>query len=151
MDLEFDILIVGTGLAGIYSALNLDKDLKVLLITKTEVNECNSNLAQGGISVARDNDDIEVFIKDTLNAGKGENNLSALRILSNESRFNINKLIEYGIEFDKNENGFEYTIEGAHSVNRIMHCKDSTGKEVIKSLYKEIKKRKNITVLKIHN
>ncbi|OLS01644.1 L-aspartate oxidase [Tissierella creatinophila] len=146
MDLVFDVLIVGTGLAGIYSALNLDKNLKVLLITKTKVNECNSNLAQGGISVARDSDDIEIFIKDTLNAGKDENNLIALRILANESSFNINKLVEFGIEFDKNEKGFEYTIEGAHSVNRIIHCKDSTGKEVINALYKEIKKRKNITI-----
>ena len=145
---DYDVLIAGTGLAGLYTALNLNDNLKVLLICKGELEECNSYLAQGGITVARNDDDIDLFIKDTLVAGGYENDLDALNILAKESRTNINQLVKLGVEFDRDDNGdFQFTKEGAHSINRIIHFEDHTGEEVIKVLIKDLKTRNNITVL----
>ncbi|QEY34364.1 L-aspartate oxidase [Caproiciproducens galactitolivorans] len=146
MNVYFDVLIVGTGAAGMYAALNLRQDLKVLLITKAEAAECNSYLAQGGIAVARDENDLDSFVEDTLKAGKYENNVEAVKVLARESRENINQLIRYGVEFDREHGDLQYTREGAHRINRIVHCKDQTGKKVTEALYKEVKRRRNITV-----
>lgn len=148
LNLDFDVLIAGAGLAGIYTALNLKESLRVLIISKKAIEECNSFLAQGGIAVARDEDDYEAFIKDTLVAGGNENNLAALNIMARESQANISRLLELGVEFDRDETGnFEYTREGAHCKNRIIHCKDHTGEAVLKVLIKELRTRKNITVM----
>lgn len=147
MNLYADVLIAGSGVAGLYSALNLRKDLKIVLISKGKLNECNTTLAQGGISVARNKDDIITFVEDTLKAGSYENNLCAVKILSNESIENINKLQDMGLNLDKCKKELSYTKEGAHSINRIVHFKDYTGKKLEEILTKKTLKRKNITVI----
>ncbi|CBZ03329.1 L-aspartate oxidase [Clostridium botulinum] len=147
MNLYADVLIVGSGVAGLYSALNLRKDLKIVLISKGKLNECNTTLAQGGISVARNKDDITTFVEDTLKAGSYENNLCAVKILANESIENINKLQDMGLNLDKCKKELSYTKEGAHSINRIVHFKDYTGKKLEEILTKKTLKRKNITVI----
>lgn len=147
MDIFVDVLIVGTGAAGLYSALNLREDLNVLLITKDSMNNCNTFLAQGGISVARDEKDFNLFIEDTLKAGKFKNSLNVVKTLVHESRQDINRIIEFGADFDKEAGEFKYTKEGAHSINRIIHSNDETGKELFLTLSKVVKKRKNISIL----
>ena len=147
MDIFVDVLIVGTGAAGLYAALNLREDLNVLLITKGVVNQCNTYLAQGGISVARNEKDFELFIQDTLKAGKYKNSLEAVKILVQESIDNINKVIDYGTKFDTLDGDFKYTKEGAHSVSRIVHSKDETGKELFLSLLEALRNKKNVSIL----
>ncbi len=143
-----DVLIVGTGVAGVYTALNLDKNLKVLLITKEGLKDCNSYLAQGGISTALNKDDYDSYIEDTLNAGNYKNNVTAVETLVKESRDNIERLVNLNVKFDtKEDNSFYYTREGGHSEFRIVHVKDETGKFVMESLYTELNKRENIEVI----
>jgi L-aspartate oxidase len=146
MDIYTDILIIGTGVSGLYSALNLREDLKITMISKGKMDECNTFLAQGGISVARDHNDIDLFINDTLKAGSYKNDVNAIKILAEESIENINALCKMGFDFDRDENGLCYTREGAHSINRIVHYKDKTGKKLEETLLKEIPSKKNITV-----
>ncbi|WP_373899064.1 L-aspartate oxidase [Haloimpatiens sp. FM7315] len=147
MDRKFDVLIVGSGVAGLYTALNLREDLKVAIITKTTLDECNTYLAQGGISTALNKADEEAFVEDTLKAGQYKNDVKAVRILAKESIENINILEKMGVDFDKKGESFDYTREGAHRVNRIVHYKDYTGKRVFQTLSFEVKKRKNIKVI----
>ena len=146
MDIFVDVLIVGTGAAGLYSALNLNDNLNTLLITKDLVDKCNTSLAQGGISVARDKKDYELFVHDTLKAGKYKNSVKAVKTLVYESMDNINEVIDFGAKFDKEDGKFKYTKEGAHSINRIVHNKDETGKELFLSLLKALKNKKNVRI-----
>ena len=143
----FDIVIIGSGVSGLYSALNLRKDLKILVVCKDKITITNTYLAQGGISVAKDKNDIQLFIEDTLKAGQYKNDIKAVRVLAEESADNINELINLGLNFDIDNNGnIDFTREGAHSVNRIVHTKDNTGESVEKTLIDNIKKRTNIKV-----
>lgn len=144
--MDVDVLIVGTGIAGLYTALNLSRDLKIAMITKSKVDECNSYLAQGGISTAINEKDKGFFIEDTLKAGSYKNDLQAVQVLAEESIDNIHRLLDMGIRFDMNGENFDYTIEGAHRVNRIVHCADETGKRVFQGLLKEVGKKRNITI-----
>jgi len=146
MDTFVDVLIVGTGAAGLYCALNLDDNLNVLLITKDTVDKCNTSLAQGGISVARGEKDYDLFIQDTLKAGKFKNSRQAVKTLVHESIDNIDKVKGYGVSFDLENGEFQYTKEGAHSVNRIVHHNDETGKELFEVLLKEVKTKKNVKI-----
>ncbi|SKA77680.1 L-aspartate oxidase [Caloramator quimbayensis] len=148
MDIECDVLIVGTGIAGLYSALNLRDDLNIALISKGDITKTNTYLAQGGIATAKDEHDKPSFIEDTLRAGNYKNDLTAVRVLVDESIENIKKLIELGVDFDKSKDNLLYTREGAHSTNRIVHHKDYTGKEVADSLIEKVLKRKNIKIYK---
>ena len=147
MKVYADVLIVGTGIAGLYSALNLKSDLKIVMVTKEKVDDCNSYLAQGGISTARDKYDIEDYVQDTLKAGQYKNNEEVVRIMAEESIESINNLIELGVEFDKTDGKLQYTREAAHCKNRIVHCKDRTGAEVFNVLLKRVKERKNIEII----
>ncbi|WP_459480359.1 L-aspartate oxidase [Clostridium saccharoperbutylacetonicum] len=142
-----DVLIVGSGVSGLYCALNLKSDLNVLVVCKGKIDCSNTYLAQGGISVARDEKDIPIYIEDTLRAGKYKNDLEAVKVLALESRVNIDKLIDMGIEFDRNEDGsLNYTKEGAHSINRIVHTKDNTGESTAKILIKKVKQKENVKI-----
>ena len=137
---EYDV-VVGIGLAGLYFSLKLNSSLKVLLITKDDMEKSNSYLAQGGISVLREPDDFESYLEDTLKASRYENNIDAVKIMINESREIVNELINLGVDFDKKEDGeLQYTREGAHRINRILHHEDSTGKEIIEKFIKRLKK-----------
>lgn len=146
MDLFTDVLIVGTGIAGLFTALNIRDDIKITLITKTKIYDSNTYLAQGGIATALGQEDVECFVEDTLKAGQYKNNISAVKTLARESLLNIDLLYKYGVNFDMNGDKFSYTREGAHSKNRIVHCKDSTGKEVADKLIQRIYEKNNINI-----
>lgn len=140
-----DVLIIGSGVSGLYCALNLRKDLNILVVCKDKMSCSNTYLAQGGISVARGNDDIPLYIQDTLRAGKYRNDLEAVKILSSESMESIENLIQMGLKFDRNEdNSLNFTKEGAHSINRIVHTKDNTGESTAKILIDRVKQKDNI-------
>lgn len=142
-----DVLIVGSGVAGLYASLNLRDDLEIIMVSKKSVNLCNSSLAQGGIAVARGKEDFQSFIEDTLKAGRYENNIDSVKVLVEESMDNINKLMDLGADFEKDENGVLFTKEGAHEINRIVYHKDITGKHVEDILLENVKRRKNIKII----
>ncbi len=142
-----DVLIVGSGVAGLYASLNLREDLEIIMVSKKSVNLCNSSLAQGGIAVAIGKEDFQSFIEDTLKAGKYENNIDSVKVLVEESMDNINKLIDLGANFEKDENGVLFTKEGAHEINRIVYHKDITGKHVEDILLENVKRRKNVKII----
>lgn len=146
MNVYTDVLIVGTGVSGLFSALNLNNDLNVTIITKTKLKESNTYLAQGGISTARNASDIPLFVEDTLKAGKFKNDINAVKVLATESMDIIQRIIKLGVKLDRNNEELAYTREAAHSINRIVHAKDETGKAVIDALADDVLKRKNITV-----
>ncbi len=130
--MQYDVIIIGAGIAGLYAASNLPKDKKVLIINKRETFKCNSFYAQGGVALSKDEDDIPLHIKDTLEAGAGLCNEEAVKVLSHNSREVIDELINSGFEFDKDENGeLLYTKEAAHSTHRILHAGgDATGRYI---------------------
>ena len=136
---KYDVIIIGTGIAGLYSASKFSKDKKVLLVNKREAFKCNSFYAQGGIALAKDNEDIPLHIEDTLNAGAGLCNKDAVEVLSKNSREIIDDFIESGFEFDKDSDGkLLYTKEAAHSTERILHAGgDATGRYMHYHLLKE--------------
>ncbi len=141
-----DILIVGSGVAGLYCALNFPEDKNVLIITKSKAEESDSYLAQGGICVQRNDDDYDAFFEDTMKAGHYEYNPESVDIMIKSSRDVIRDLVDFGVRFEKNEEDFVYTKEGAHSNARILFHKDETGKEITSQLLNTVKSRKNITL-----
>lgn len=145
--MNYDVLIVGTGIAGLYTALNLRDDIRILMITKNKFRDCNSYLAQGGISTSLGIFDEENYFNDTMKAGNYHNDIPAVKLLIKNSIDNINNLIELGVPFDKEQDNLEYTREGGHSEFRIVHVKDETGKSVTETLLNIVSKKKNITLL----
>lgn len=146
---RFDVIIVGTGVAGLFAGLCLPEHLKVLMITKDEIENSDSYLAQGGISTLKEPGDFEDYFEDTMRAGHYENNPDSVRIMIDSSRQIINDLIHYGVEFDKDPEGnLAYTREAAHSTFRILHHDDLTGKEIMIKLIENVAKRKNIEIRK---
>ncbi len=142
-----DVLIVGSGVAGLYCALNLRNDLDIMVVSKDKLDCTNTYLAQGGISVARNKDDIPFFLEDTLKAGQYKNDLQAVKVLTRESIENVDYLVSLGLDIDKDEDGnWDYTKEGAHCVNRIVHTQDNTGENVAKILIKNAVSRDNIRI-----
>lgn len=148
---RYDVIIVGTGISGIYAALNLAPDLKILMLSKRELTLCNSALAQGGVAAVMDkeNDSYELHIKDTLVAGHYKNNLDNVKILVEQGPTDVMRLKEkYGVEFDLKQDGsIELTREGGHSRRRIAHHKDTTGFEIETNLIKQVQELKNVTVV----
>jgi len=128
--IKYDVIIIGAGVAGLYAAMKIPKEKKVLMINKRETFKCNSFYAQGGVALARDTADIPFHIKDTLNAGDGLCSEEAVNVLSSNSRAVIDDIIANGFEFDKDEEGnLLYTKEAAHSCERILHAGgDATGR-----------------------
>ncbi len=128
--MRYDIVIIGVGVAGLYAAMNIPKDKKVLLINKAAPWDCNTYYAQGGITTAYDEDDIALHVKDTLGAGAGICSEEAVEVMSKESLGIIEDLIQRGFEFDKADDGtLLYTKEAAHSRDRILHAGgDATGR-----------------------
>ena len=143
-----DVLIVGTGCAGLYCALNLPRDKKIIMLTKAKVEECDSYLAQGGICVQHDENDFEPFMEDTLKAGHYENTRESVEIMISHSRDTINDLLDYGVRFCRDKNGeLKYTREGGHGKHRILHHKDITGEEITSTLYARVKELDNVEIL----
>lgn len=147
---KYDVIIVGSGVSGLYAALNLNLKLKILLLSKKELTLCNSALAQGGVAAVMDknDDDVELHIKDTLIAGGYKNDIDNLRILVEQGPTDVKNLLKYGVEFDRNDDGsINLTLEGGHSRRRISHHKDSTGFEIVTKLIEAVKKLENVTIL----
>jgi L-aspartate oxidase len=137
--MQYDVIIIGAGVAGLYAASHLPKEKKVLIINKRETFKCNSFYAQGGVALSKDADDIPFHIKDTLDAGAGLCDEEAVKILSHNSREVIDDLIDNGFKFDTDENGeLLYTKEAAHSTSRILHAGgDATGRHMHYFLLKQ--------------
>ncbi len=145
--MNYDVLIVGTGVAGLYTALNLRDDIRILMITKNTFRDCNSYLAQGGISTSLGIFDEESYFNDTMKAGNYHNDTNAVKLLIKNSIKNINTLIKMGVPFDRIESKLRYTREGGHSNFRIVHVKDETGKWVTETLLNIATNKKNITMI----
>ncbi len=147
MDLKCDVVIVGTGAAGLFSALSLPDDINIHMVTKRKVDESDSYLAQGGISVLLDEDDYDDYFEDTMRAGHFENKRDAVDVMIRSSQDVIDKLIEYGVDFEKDQEGnLSFTKEGAHSQARILFHEDETGREITSTLYKRVAEKKNVTI-----
>lgn len=144
---QYDVIIVGNGVAGCFGALHLPADKKILMITKGELEESDSHLAQGGICVLKTEDDYDSFFEDTLKAGHYENRKESVDIMIRSSREVINELIDYGVEFAREDGELLYTREAAHSTNRILYHDDVTGKEITTKLLAQVKKLDNVTIL----
>ncbi len=151
---ETDILVLGSGSAGLFFALQIAKrsKLKILIITKKERSESNTNYAQGGIaSVMNSLDSYEAHINDTLIAGAGLCHEDAVRILVEEGPLRIQDLMDLGAQFTRDKSGkLHLGKEGGHSAHRIVHTRDLTGKEIERSLLSAVAKHPQITMLEDH-
>lgn len=130
--LHYDVVIVGAGVAGLYCARHLPKNLRVLLLCKNQSWECNTFYAQGGITIARDQADIPLHVKDTILAGSQLNDAKSVERLSTESLEILQELLNDGFGLDRDEKGaLSYTKEGGHSIARIVHSGgDGTGRNL---------------------
>lgn len=152
---KYSAVIIGSGISGLYAALKIEQqtDLPdgILLITKSKLGESNSRYAQGGmVGVLKENkfDSTESHIKDTLRAGAGLSELNTVKFISEYSDKVIKDLLNFGVEFDRNEKGeFTFTLEAAHSVNRVLHAGgDATGRVIEQALCQQVSKNTNIDV-----
>lgn len=141
-----DVIIAGTGVAGLFCALNIPENKNIFMITKDAVENNDSFLAQGGISTLKNKDDYDSYFEDTMRAGHYENDKTAVDVMIKSSPDIIKDLIQYNVDFDMEGKNFSYTREGAHSNFRILHHKDITGKEITGKLLEAVKKRKNIHI-----
>ncbi|NVJ61790.1 MAG: L-aspartate oxidase [Gammaproteobacteria bacterium] len=156
---RFDVLIIGSGAAGLSAALHLSQIAKVAVLSKAELTEGSTFYAQGGIAAVLDSkDSIDSHVDDTLIAGAGLCKSEAVRYTVENSRAAIEWLISQGVAFSKNENestktDFEYhlTREGGHSHRRIIHSADATGRAVSTTLVGAVKQRSNITLFERYN
>ena len=142
-----DVIIVGTGVGGLFCALNLPADKKIVMITKSDAESSDSFLAQGGICVLKDENDYESYYEDTMRAGHYENNPEAVEIMIKSSQETIAQLEKFGVEFEKEEGNYQFTREGAHSTPRILFHQDITGKEITSKLLEQVRKCKNVEIL----
>jgi L-aspartate oxidase len=149
--LDFDVLIIGSGLAGQSAALRLAKTLRVALISKRALEDSASGWAQGGIAAVLDSkDSIEAHIRDTIIAGAYLNDPQATRFVIENGRHAIDWLIEQGVPFTRDQAGYHLTREGGHSARRVIHVADATGLAVQEVLTRKVRQHPNITVLERH-
>lgn len=151
---DYDVIIIGTGAAGLGVALTLNQETRILLISKHQLSTGASPYAQGGIAAVmdRDTESIESHIQDTLTAGAGLCDEKAVRFTVENASNAIQWLIDNGVQFTLNKDNKSYhlTKEGGHSERRILHAADKTGNEVIRSLSEQVTHKKNITFLMEH-
>jgi L-aspartate oxidase len=148
MNLSYDFVVVGAGIAGLRAAIELNAHGSVLCLAKRELTESNTQYAQGGIAVALgQGDSPEIHLQDTLAAGAGLVNEQAARVLVSEGPTRVLELLDWGVRFDRDEQGaLAFTREGAHSRNRVLHADgDSTGREIGRALYQHAAKLANIS------
>lgn len=147
MNMKADIVIVGSGCAGMYCALHLPKDKRILIVTKDIVEHSDSYLAQGGMCMLRDENDFDSYFYDTMKAGHFENDTAAVETMIKSSPDVVKDLLSYGVDFARDEEGsLAFTKEGAHARSRILYHKDITGREITSHIYDECKKRENISI-----
>ncbi|WP_312648345.1 L-aspartate oxidase [Aminipila sp.] len=146
-NIKTDIVIVGSGVSGLFCALNLPKDKNILIITKDALENSDSYLAQGGICMMRNEADYQSFFNDTLHAGHYENNKESVNIMIRSSQEIIRDLVNYDVEFERDGQNFIFTKEGAHSIPRILFHQDITGKEITSKLLRQVKALDNVEIL----
>lgn len=152
MDHHYDILIIGTGAAGLGLALSLADHYKIAVVTKGKLKQGSSRWAQGGIAAVleRDEAQIQSHIEDTLNAGQGLCHQDTVELVVKEAKEAIEWLIEQGVQFTTKNGQLHLTQEGGHSTRRILHVKDHTGSAVVKTLADQVEQHKNIRVFREH-
>ena len=147
-DLSCDVVIAGCGVAGLYTALKLPRDKRIVMLSKGAFEECDSMLAQGGICVLAEDADYADYYRDTMNAGHYENRRESVDIMIQGSRAVIADLVGYGARFERTEDGaLAFTREGAHSRPRICFHADETGKEITTALFRAVSELPNVTML----
>ena len=145
---KFDVVVVGSGAAGLYGALCLPSVLKVVLITKDELNTGASDWAQGGIAAAISQDDSpKLHLEDTLKAGAGLCDRNSVQFLVENAAESIKSLVEMGVAFDRNQTKLSMTLEAAHSRPRVLHAADTTGRAIVATLAQQVLQQDNIEVL----
>ena len=147
MNRQTDVVIVGTGAAGLFCALKLPTQYKVLMITKDEVDQSDSFLAQGGMCMLRGEEDYDSYFEDTMKAGHYENNKASVDVMIRSSNQIAQDLIGYGVDFERDGDELAFTREGGHSRPRILFHEDITGKEITSKLLARVQERDNITIL----
>lgn len=150
--IDTEVVVIGSGIAGLYTAHKLGQDHEIVLISKKEITESNTNYAQGGIAAPiLCEDSPELHTKDTLYAGAGLCNVRAVEILTNEAKEVIEELIELGTQFDKIDGELALAQEGAHSCRRILRARgDATGAEIVRSLVEVVRSDDNVEILEHH-
>lgn len=148
MNYKTDVLVIGSGIAGLFAALKISEFAEVILITKKDKTESNTNYAQGGIaSVIDSNDSFEKHIQDTLIAGAGLCHRDTVEMMVKEGPERIKDLIKIGTKFTEINGRFDLVKEGGHSHSRILHAKDLTGQEIERALINSINLKSNILLL----
>lgn len=142
-----DILIVGSGAAGLYCALKLPKEKQIVIITKEDAESSDSFLAQGGMCVLKSEDDYDSYFEDTMRAGHYKNRKESVDIMIRSSQNIVKELIGYGVEFEQEDGKLLYTREGGHSTHRIVFHEDITGKEITSKLLAAVKKCENVQLI----
>ena len=151
---KYSVIIVGSGIAGLYAAIKLSETINlpdgILLLTKSQLSESNSRYAQGGIvGVLPENkpDSVSLHVADTIKAGCGLSDFNVVKFISENSRYAIKDLMSYGVEFDRDsKNGLTFTLEGAHSVRRILHVGgDATGYGIEKALVNKVRNDESVS------
>ena len=147
MEHQADVIIVGTGVAGLFCALQLPKELHILMITKDKAEHSDSYLAQGGISTLRTPEDYDSYFEDTMRAGHYENDKRAVDLMIRSSNDIIRDLLRYHVDFARDGLGnLAFTREGAHSQPRILFHEDITGKEITQTLLNVVRTKENIEI-----
>lgn len=148
---NYDFLVIGTGIAGLTYALKVATAGKVVIITKKQRAESNTNYAQGGIAAVMAKDDsLDLHVRDTLEAGAGLCKEDTVRTIVSEGPGLVRQLIEFGVKFTEQENAhgqYDLGREGGHTRRRVLHAGDITGREIERALLVQVAKHKNITVL----
>lgn len=149
---SFDVIIIGSGAAGLGLALTLPDHLKIAILSKLDMNEGNTYYAQGGISAVHDKkDSIDSHIKDTLVAGAGLSHQNIAELVVKNGKSSIEWLIDKNVVFSKGKDKLHLSREGGHTHRRVVHAHDSTGKEVQTSLSDLVVQKPNIKVFEHHN
>ena len=148
MNIKTDVLVIGSGIAGLFAALKISEYADVVLVTKKNKAESNTNYAQGGIaSVIDSKDTFAKHVNDTLIAGAGLCNKKAVESMVKDGPERINDLIDIGTKFTKKGDSFDLAREGGHSMSRILHAKDLTGQEIERALIHSVEEKKNIKII----